>query len=175
MGINKKTYPSRADLSPLLYGSKGNGLKPALHGRGFTLIELLLVIVIIAMAAAVAVPNIGSGNQTASLNAAAREMASALRFARGYALTRRKESTFSVDLENNSYQLTGKKKVYKIAKDIVVILDIAQSQIIDENHGGIRFFADGSSTGGRITLELGESKRQLDVNWLTGQVEIDDW
>lgn len=153
MGINKKTYQS----------------------RGFTLIELLLVIVIIAMAVAVAAPNIGSGNQTASLNAAAREIASALRFARGHALTHRKESVLLVNLEENSYQLTDRSKVFKINKDITVILDIAQSQIIDENHGGIRFFPDGSSTGGRITLELGENKRQIDVNWLTGQVEIDDW
>jgi len=133
------------------------------------------VIVVIAMAAAVVAPNIGSGNQTASLNATAREIASALRFARGHALTHRKEAVFLVNLEENSYQLTDKKKVFKMTKDIAVILDIAQSQIIDEDHGGIRFFPDGSSTGGRITLELGENKRQIDVNWLTGQVEIDDW
>ena len=175
MGIIKKTYLRRAGCSPLLYGSQDSGLKSVIHRRGFTLIELLLVIVIIAMAVAVAAPNIGSGNQTASLNAAAREIASALRFVRGHALTHRKESTLLVNLEENSYQITGRKKTYKITKDIVLILDIAQSQIIDENHGGIRFFPDGSSTGGRITLELGDNKRQLDVNWLTGQVEIDDW
>ena len=133
------------------------------------------MIVVIAMAVAVVAPNIGSGNQTASLNATAREIASALRFARGHALTHRKEAVFLVNLEENSYQLTDKKKVFKMTKDIAVILDIAQSQIIDEDHGGIRFFPDGSSTGGRITLELGENKRQIDVNWLTGQVEIDDW
>ena len=134
-----------------------------------------MVIVVIAMAVAVVAPNIGSGNQTASLNATAREIASALRFARGHALTHRKEAVFLVNLEENSYQLTDKKKVFKMTKDIAVILDVAQSQIIDEGHGGIRFFPDGSSTGGRITLELGENKRQIDVNWLTGQVEIDDW
>lgn len=143
--------------------------------QGFTLIELLIVIVIIALAAAVAVPNIGSGNQAASINGAAREIASALRFARGHALTHRKESVFMLNLEENTYSLTDRDKVYKIAKDIAVSLDAAQSQVLDDNHGGIRFFPDGSSTGGRITLELGTHKRQLDVNWLTGQVEIEDW
>lgn len=142
---------------------------------GFTLIELLIVIVIIALGAAVAAPNIGSGNQTASINGAAREMASALRFARGHALTHRKESVFLLNLEDNTYQLTDRKKVYSIAKDIAITLDAAQSQVLDVNQGGIRFFPDGSATGGRITLELGENKRQLDVNWLTGQVEIEDW
>ncbi|RLA24028.1 MAG: type II secretion system protein GspH [Gammaproteobacteria bacterium] len=171
----KKNDRCRADFSPLLCGSQGGGLRSALPRQGFTLIELLLVIVIIALAAAVVAPNIGSGNQTATINGAAREIASALRFSRGHALTRRKESVFLLNLENNSYQLTDRKKVYKIAKEIAVTLDAAQSQVLDENQGGIRFFPDGSATGGRITLELGENKRQLDVNWLTGQVEIEDW
>lgn len=143
--------------------------------KGFTLIELLIVIVIIAVTAAVVAPNIGSGNQTATINGAAREIASALRFARGHALTHRKESVLMLNLEDNTYRLTDKDKIYKIAKEIAVSLDAAQSQVLDENHGGIRFFPDGSATGGRITLELGTNKRQLDVNWLTGQVEIEDW
>lgn len=149
-------------------------LKPSLARQGFTLIELLIVIVIIAMGAAVVAPNIGSGNQTATLNAAAREIASGLRFARGHALSFRKESVLLLNLNDNSYQITDKEKQYKISRDIEVTLDIAQSQLIDGQQGGIRFFPDGSSTGGRITLELGENKRQLDVNWLTGQVEIDE-
>ncbi|MEO1882700.1 MAG: GspH/FimT family pseudopilin [Methyloprofundus sp.] len=175
MGIINKTYRSSADYSPLLDCSQSGGLKSALYGRGFTLVELLLVIVIIALAAAVAAPNIGSGNQTASLNAAAREISSALRFARGHALTHRKEAVVMLNLEDNSYQITDRSKKYKVAKDIAVSLDVAQSQIIDQDHGGVRFFSDGSSTGGRITLEIGENKRQIDINWLTGQVEIDDY
>ncbi|SMG62444.1 general secretion pathway protein H [methanotrophic bacterial endosymbiont of Bathymodiolus sp.] len=175
MGIINKFYRSSADFSPLLDGSQGSRLKHALHVRGFTLIELLLVIVIIAMAAAVVAPNIGSGNQTANLNAAAREMSSALRFARGHALTHRKETVVMVNLEDNSYQITDRSKKYKVAKDIAISLDVAQSQIIDQEHGGVRFFPDGSSTGGRITLELGDNKRQIDINWLTGQTEIDDY
>ena len=145
-----------------------------LKHHGFTLIELLIVIVIIAMAAAVAAPNIGSGNQTATLNAAARELSSALRFARGHALTHRKESRVLVNLEDNTYRITDRDKVFKLAKDIEVTLDVAESQIIAGQQGGIRFFPDGSSTGGRITLELVENKRQLDVNWLTGQVELNE-
>jgi len=142
--------------------------------KGFTLIELLLVIVIIAISAAVVAPNIGSGNQTAKLNSSARDIASALRFARGHALTRHKESIVLFNLQDNTYQITDKHKVYRIAKEIEVTLDIAQSQIVDETQGNIRFFPDGSSTGGRITLELTGNKRQLDINWLTGHVELND-
>lgn len=144
------------------------------QAKGFTLIELLIVIVIIAVTAAVVAPNIGSGNQTATLNGAARELASGLRFARGHALSYRKESVLLLNLNDNTYKITDKNQVYKLSKDIEVTLDIAESQLIGEKQGGFRFFPDGSSTGGRITLEIAENKRQLDVNWLTGQVEIDD-
>lgn len=142
--------------------------------KGFTLIELLLVIVIIAISAAVVAPNIGSGNQTAKLNSSARDVASALRFARGHALSQHKESTVLFNLQDNTYQITDKTKKYRIAKEIELTLDIAQSQIIDETQGSIRFFPDGSSTGGRVTLEVEGNKRQLDVNWLTGHVELND-
>lgn len=142
--------------------------------KGFTLIELLLVIVIIAISAAVVAPNIGSGNQTAKLNSSARDISSALRFARGHALSQHKESTVLFNLQDNTYQITDKTKIYRIAKEIELTLDIAQSQIIDETQGSIRFFPDGSSTGGRVTLEVEDNKRQLDVNWLTGHVELND-
>ena len=143
--------------------------------RGFTLIELLLVIVIIVLSVSVVVSNIGSGNQTALLNGAAREISSGLRFARGHALTHSKETSLQINLQENSYQVTDRSKIYKLSKDIEITLKIAQSQITNENQGGIRFFPDGSSSGGRIILEIEENKRQLDVNWLTGQVEINEF
>ncbi|MCF6202871.1 MAG: GspH/FimT family pseudopilin [Methylococcaceae bacterium] len=142
--------------------------------KGFSLIELLLVIVIIGIMITVVASNAGTGNETTVLKSASREIASALRYARGIAMTNRKESVFQFDLDENSYQMTGKSKVYKLSKDIEVTLDVAQSQIEGDGMGAVRFFPDGSSTGGRITLEISKIKRQLDINWLTGQVEISE-
>ncbi len=142
--------------------------------KGFTLIELLLVIVIISLAAAVAIPNVGSGWQTTTLNSATRDVMSALRYARGHALSHHKETVFLFDLDKNQYELTDKKQPFKLNKEIEVTLDIAESEMVAEKRGGIRFFADGSATGGRITLELSENKRQLDINWLTGHVQLEE-
>ena len=36
----------------------------------------------------------------------------------------------------------------------------------------VRFFADGSSTGGRVTLMVGERSYAVDVDWLTGRVRV---
>lgn len=141
---------------------------------GFTLIELLIVIVIIATAAVVAGPNISTGRSTAELKSGARDIASALRYVRGQALITHKDALFTINLENNSYRVSGRKKKFQIAKEIDITLVTAQSELTGEGEGRIRFFADGSSTGGRVTLEIGESKRIVDVNWLTGQIEINE-
>ena len=38
----------------------------------------------------------------------------------------------------------------------------------------IRFFADGSSTGGRLRLDSGTRHSGITVDWLTGRVTVDD-
>ncbi len=48
----------------------------------------------------------------------------------------------------------------------------AQRDVVNENVGAIRFFPDGGSNGGRITLAAGERKFDVDVDWLTGRVAI---
>ncbi len=141
---------------------------------GFTLIELLIVIVIVATAAVVAGPNISSGRSTAELKSGARDIASALRYVRGQALITHKDTLFTINLKNNSYRVSGRKKKFQIAKEIDITLVTAQSELTGEGEGRIRFFSDGSSTGGRVTLEIEENKRIVDVNWLTGQIAIDE-
>lgn len=138
---------------------------------GFTLVELLLVITIGVMAMAVVAPNLTSGNQSSTLKSAARDLASGLRFARGEALTTQADTALSIDLEENSYQVTGQKKTYQLLNDIEITLSVAQSEVVD-GVGSIRFFPDGSSSGGRIILELNDLKQTVDVNWLTGQIEL---
>jgi len=62
----------------------------------------------------------------------------------------------------------------ELPKGIDLKLYTAQSEVTSERKGGIRFYPDGSSTGGRITLSAGERKYLVDVDWLTGRVSIED-
>jgi len=141
--------------------------------QGFTLIELIIVLVISVLGFAVVGSNISSGNQSTKLSAAARDIASALRFAHGESLLTRQQISVVINLDENSYRISNRDKLYRLAGDIEISLVVAEDQFTD-GEGGIRFFGDGSSTGGRITLTWGKQLRRIDVNWITGEVSISD-
>lgn len=142
--------------------------------KGFTLLELIVVLFIVVLGFSVVTINLSSGNDSTELKAAARDIVSALRYARGQALMSHQETTITLDLANNTYTVSGRSKVYIIPKTIDVTVVTAQRELNGKGLGNIRFFADGSSTGGRITLERGKAGWQIDINWLTGQIELDD-
>lgn len=142
--------------------------------QGFTLLELIIVLLISVLGFAVIGSNISSGNQTTRLQAAARDIASALRYAHGQALMSRQPVSVAVNLSENSYRISNRDKIYHLDERIAISLTIAEEEFADGQEGSIRFFGDGSSTGGRITLEWGPQLRRIDVNWMTGAVAITD-
>jgi general secretion pathway protein H len=100
-----------------------------------------------------------------------RDIASALRHTRGQALINGKEAVFELDIDRHSYRLTGRPKTYPLPPEIKLSLYTSASETVDEGTGRIRFFADGSATGGRVTLRGGGQTRVVDINWLTGEVK----
>ena len=131
------------------------------------------MLVISVLGLAVLAGNINSGNQTTKLQAAARDIASALRYAQGEALLTRIPVSVAINLDDNSYRISNRDKNYTLPAEIDISLVVAEQEF-GYGEGQIRFFADGSSTGGRITLEWGKQLRRIDVNWITGEVSISD-
>jgi general secretion pathway protein H len=141
--------------------------------KGFTLVELLIVLVIMVLGVSLIGPNISSGSDRANLKAASRDLKSALRYARGQALITQTEITVTLDLATNHYKINSPyQKSYQLAQSIEITLRTAQTDIENDQQGRIRFFPDGSSTGGNIRLSQGEMKIEVTINWLTGHVEI---
>jgi general secretion pathway protein H len=141
--------------------------------KGFTLVELLIVLVIMVLGVSLIGSNISSGNDRANLKAASRDLKSALRYARGQALITQNEMTVSLDLATNHYKIKSPyQKSYQLPQSIEITLRTAQTDIKSDQQGSIRFFPDGSSTGGNISLSQGKIKIDITINWLTGHVEI---
>jgi general secretion pathway protein H len=143
------------------------------RSAGFTLLEIIIVLAIgVAIYALIlGVPMRGS---SADLKWAARTLASGLRQAQTTAMATRHDASLTLDLESREFLLPGEKQPRKLPAGIDIKLDTAQSEVASERIGGIRFYPDGSSTGGRITLSAGERKYLVDVDWLTGKVSIED-
>ena len=110
----------------------------------------------------------------ADLKAAARSLASGLRTAQTTAMATRRDALLTLDVESREYVATGEGQSHKLPDNIDVKLDTAQTEVTSEKRGSIRFYPDGSSTGGRITVASGERKYLVDVDWLTGRVSIDE-
>lgn len=126
---------------------------------------------IAVMAMAVVGPNLSSGVTSTKFKAAAKDVASGLRYARNQAITKTEEAVFFINVDEHFYTVTGKEKHYPLPEAVRLILETAESELLEDGQGGnIRFFPDGSSTGGRIILEANELKRLVDINWLTGQI-----
>ncbi|MFU8787966.1 MAG: GspH/FimT family protein [Methylobacter sp.] len=141
--------------------------------RGFTLLELVVVLFVVVLGFSVIGLNLSSGSDSTEIKAAARDMVSALRYARGQALMTREETTVAINLDNKSYTVSGRDKQYKIPETIDITVVTAQTELTGEGAANIRFFADGSSTGGRVTLERGQTAWKININWLTGQIELE--
>lgn len=141
---------------------------------GFTLIEMLVVLVIMGLVYSLVPPLLGSGRSGAELKAAARQLAAGLRKARSDAVTRQQEVALTVDVEHHRFSLSGDKQAYRLPEKVELNLYTARSELSNEKTGAIRFYPDGSSTGGRITVTSNARKFQVDVNWMTGQVSILD-
>ena len=142
--------------------------------RGFTLLEIVIVLVIAAMAMGLVLSFSGKGASAADLKASARALAAGLRTAQSTAMTTRRDSLLTVDVDSRLFSFSGEDKPHKLPDGVDLKLYTAQAEVETERKGSIRFYPDGSSTGGRITLSAGERKYLVDVDWLTGRVSIED-
>jgi len=144
------------------------------RAAGVTMLELLVVLSLMGLMAAMAVPMLSGGVSGSELKGAAREVAAGLRFARSDAVATRRETRLVFDLEQRTFRIDRDARLHALPKKVELKLFTAQSDIADEKTGAIRFYPDGGSNGGRVTIAAGERKYEVDVDWLTGRVAILD-
>ncbi len=145
----------------------------AARAKGFTLLEMLAVILLVGIAAAAVSISVTQGLASARVRAASSELAGALRATRAQAIVRGKEQNFDVDTRANSYRNVKQQEV-RLPKGMRVSITSAREDQPNDHTGRIRFFPDGSSTGGRITLQSGKRQWHVNVSWLTGEVRVVD-
>lgn len=143
-----------------------------LRCRGFSLLELLVVLLILGIVYGLAGPALDLGGGSVDTKAASRQLAAGLRKARSTAITEGREAALTLEVEARKFSVSGDPKIYLLPSKVNISLFTAQSELVSGSNAGIRFFPDGSSTGGRITLSADSGKQSVDVDWVTGRVKI---
>ncbi|NEX17239.1 MAG: type II secretion system protein GspH [Halochromatium sp.] len=143
--------------------------------RGFTLVELLVVLALGGLLLALTPPLITAALPGVELKAGARRAAGALRQTREIAIATGSEAVWLLDTESGRYQIEDQARFGAFPSGIDIELVAARDELRNERLGGIRFFPDGSSSGGRVILKRGDGGYQVGVNWLTGRILVADW
>jgi general secretion pathway protein H len=156
--------------------------------KGFTLVEMLVVLAIMALIVAIVPPFLGGGHSRAELAATARAIEAALRETRSRAIRQGRSEAFIIDAASGSYRGGDKDRTRHVPNGIRLSLFTAADGPPAGSDGGdaaserkpgdappaLRFFADGSSTGGGVHLRQGTRRSDIVVDWLTGRVSLLD-
>ena len=108
-----------------------------------------------------------------SLRFAALQIARKLHEIRGKALLSRREKAMTIDVERGLFgEEESAGEFLQLDPGIELRLDTAASEVINEDSARIRFFPDGSATGGRIQLQSDGESATVDVAWSTGAATV---
>jgi general secretion pathway protein H len=149
-------------------GTRSSGRASA---SGFTLIEVLISFTLLVTLTAVLAP-ILVPSPARTLRASAGEVATTLRETRRHAQAVRLQKRFLVDTQARRFAIEGRNVWRSLPDDVQVALTTGRSLISHDTLGGIDFFPDGSSTGGRVSLRLGNRAIDVDIEWLTGRIRM---
>jgi general secretion pathway protein H len=137
---------------------------------GFTLLELMLVLAILAMAT-VAVSSLYRSNVgSTGFQSSAQVLASRLRDLRAAAMGRGTEKVATIDVNRRIVKFEDGRPPVAFDHNVKLEVTAAESEQLSPSVAGVRFYPNGSSSGGVIALHRNGQVFEVQVNWLTGRV-----
>ncbi len=153
---------------------------------GFTLLELLVVLVLATLMLSVVMPRFAAVLPGVELKSTTQKTASLLRYARSQAMAESRLIEFGLDREAHAVRLSHRAELVPLPEDIELTLSdegslaLGNEILVPLTEGeaasgpSIRFYPDGSSSGGRLLLRGDSGQYEILIDWLTGKVSIDD-
>ncbi|WP_020560380.1 GspH/FimT family pseudopilin [Thiofilum flexile] len=138
--------------------------------RGFSLIEVMIVLALTGLLMGVVATNLTEGPV---LRESAREVLASLRHARSSAIMSQKQTRWMMNTASRTFQIEGIKQERTLSAAIELKLHTAASEVMGKDQGAIRFFPDGSSTGGAVDVSYKGQTYKVNVEWVTGRVSIE--
>ena len=129
---------------------------------GYTLVELLVVIALIALVLAIAAPASVRAVDGARLSADARALTTDIRSLQTRAQAEQKRPVLSIDSTGGL-----------LVSDTALALPNGSTASMVGANKQITFYEDGTVSGGRIRLALGDRRVDVAIAWLTGKMTIE--
>jgi general secretion pathway protein H len=154
-------------------------MKPATRAAGFTLIEALVVLALMATAFALFAGALVSAMPGQQLRDATHRLAAEMRATRARAVATGVDQSFVIDTQARTWRSGASdadgdaRRRGELDDALALGATVAREEQPGPGVAAIRFFADGSSTGGRVVVRRGDAAWRVDVNWLTGAVRVE--
>jgi general secretion pathway protein H len=139
--------------------------------RGLTLVEAVVVVALVAVGIGATAFAVSGSLDSQRIQSAGQDLVAALRYTRGKAIVAREPQALELDVEARTYQ-APERDLVQLPRGMEMRLLTAAMEQTGETSGRIRFYPDGSSTGGRIKLVRGGRAWDIEVAWLTGEVRM---
>lgn len=136
---------------------------------GFTLAEMLVVLTLIALLASISLPLF---NRSRPVKSEAQLIAAMLKSARLHAISSNVEATFEANMQKKTIVASGANEQLELSASTKLTMTTAREEA-EFDRGIIRFFPDGTSTGGKLTLVDEHGGIAIQVHWLTGRIQLD--
>lgn len=142
--------------------------------RGFTLLELVIALAIAALLAALALPAISRPPSRIQVSTTAHDIASALRLTRSRAIAQNQALLFIADVAEGVYRPAAVGGSGRAPPGVRLSVFTTQDQAVSRTSATIRFYPDGSSSGGGVSITRDGVRYDVLVDWLDGRVSIQE-
>lgn len=150
---------------------KQNGIP--LLGRwrtGFTILELLVAISIMSIVVAVSAPQMARMYDSMKYRGAIQDIASILSGTRYRAITTGESHDVLLFPEQRMVRHGERDRLFADSIDLQIV---SARELNKSDAGVIRFYADGTSSGGTITIAHDSGmEAKIQVDWLLGRIDI---
>lgn len=138
--------------------------------------ELLLVLMIMSLLMTLVPSLIKNALPTVTIKAAANDLVHDLKYVRNMAILKGQQTSVLINVLEESYFSEHKDngKHHMLPEGIDISVNDAYLQDDSDESRRIGFFADGSSSGGVITLRANESIYRVVIDWVTGRISLQE-
>ena len=131
---------------------------------------MLLVLIILALLLGISAPLLTHALDGARLKRAQREIISALRFSRTWAINTQQVVIFSLHTDTGVMRTGEEERHVSLPGDASLSIQVAPAEQLSAQEHAVRFYPDGSATDMTLSFQRREQVSHIEVDALTGRV-----